>query len=54
MSWSQLSAAFKAGLVHSIHKTFEEIPEGICPREEFKELTESLHGRCDGTVRRAN
>jgi hypothetical protein len=35
--------SFKAGLVHSIPKALEEIPEGIRPREEFKSLTEALH-----------
>ena len=44
--------SFKAGLVHSIHEHPGQMPEGIRPGEEFKEITESLgrqqiHGRPD-------
>jgi hypothetical protein len=34
--------SFKAGLVHSIYETSEEMPEDIRPRQEFKGLTEAL------------
>jgi hypothetical protein len=32
----------KAGLVHSIYETPEEMPGDIRPRQEFKGLTEAL------------